>query len=536
MRNQMKRSLGKRVQRCSLTASRKFLDGQLQNWVVGVLRPLTRSLSCPSLAVSPTPTELWTNRLPRSFSVTGRADHQHLLYNNRATVQFQQRMFSTLQKSASERTVRGSDMQGLQAVCACPSPCPNNCCLPPPCNTPPKCIKYMTGYYYYPYGTWFCGPYHVATGPCGPCTGPVTPSGPCGPSNPCAPPGCGPCGPLSCCGVCGMTPNMHYSSYMPNSHSVNAQYSVPFNMQSVYDPFAANYNQYSYNPYSTFSTYPSGCMPWTQSDVSSMPGFNVPGQNMPGSDMPCPTMPNPYFGPGINVPITPTPVTTEPCGPITPTTNPGISRTPKSSVRINPDYLKESHLTAPIAANTLYGPTPPIPTKAPRGFHQGKAYTGTRQISTARNSCSSNLTPKPLRQSPPSRYDAICALSRNNPFTRPRITQRTLSKLDTVQISYYSTRRTKKMAQNEASFLDTKEGKSQKELGKKNRQDKVSDVKKTVDQIDSKPLCYWCMLDKKSCSCQHGLHCHGFAHKKLPTSDIRSKSSEHPQHEKRSSS
>ncbi|CAH2101545.1 unnamed protein product [Euphydryas editha] len=46
-------------------------------------------------------------------------------------------------------------------------------CLPPPCNTPPRCIQYMTGYYYYPYGTWFCGPYHVA-GSC-----PVGAKGPC---------------------------------------------------------------------------------------------------------------------------------------------------------------------------------------------------------------------------------------------------------------------------------------------------------------------------------------------------------------------
>lgn len=46
-------------------------------------------------------------------------------------------------------------------------------CLPPSCNTPPCCIQYMTGYYYYPYGTWFCGPYHVA-GSC-----PVGAKGPC---------------------------------------------------------------------------------------------------------------------------------------------------------------------------------------------------------------------------------------------------------------------------------------------------------------------------------------------------------------------
>lgn len=72
----------------------------------------------------------------------------------------------------------------------CPSCCPGCCSsLPPPCNTPPRCIQYMTGYYYYPYGFWFCGPYHV-TGTCVP-SGPCCPGGPCGPC--CGP--CGPCGP-----------------------------------------------------------------------------------------------------------------------------------------------------------------------------------------------------------------------------------------------------------------------------------------------------------------------------------------------------
>ncbi|XP_075989547.1 uncharacterized protein LOC142985324 isoform X3 [Anticarsia gemmatalis] len=65
----------------------------------------------------------------------------------------------------------------------CCAPCCGCGCLPPPCNTPPKCIQYMTGYYYYPYGFWFCGPYHV-TGTCAPC-GPCCPGGPCGPCGPC---------------------------------------------------------------------------------------------------------------------------------------------------------------------------------------------------------------------------------------------------------------------------------------------------------------------------------------------------------------
>lgn len=69
----------------------------------------------------------------------------------------------------------------IAAACKCPcpfpcGPCGNSCgcnCLPPPCNCPPKCIQYMTGYYYYPYGFWFCGPYHVSgcCCPVGPCSG-----------------------------------------------------------------------------------------------------------------------------------------------------------------------------------------------------------------------------------------------------------------------------------------------------------------------------------------------------------------------------
>ncbi|XP_063544140.1 uncharacterized protein LOC134752375 isoform X2 [Cydia strobilella] len=104
------------------------------------------------------------------------------------------------------------------AVCPCPCPCGpcgpccspcGPCCgnmadcncgrlLPPPCNTPPKCIQYMQGYYYYPYGTWFCGPYHVNTGAV-PVCGPVCPGTACGiaPPNPGLLCKCGPC----CCGL-----------------------------------------------------------------------------------------------------------------------------------------------------------------------------------------------------------------------------------------------------------------------------------------------------------------------------------------------
>ncbi|CAG9574205.1 unnamed protein product [Danaus chrysippus] len=76
--------------------------------------------------------------------------------------------------------------KGCNVGCPCPFPCgpcggKDGCnCLPPPCNTPPKCLQYMTGYYYYPYGTWFCGPYHVQGTCC-----PVGSKAPCPCACPC---------------------------------------------------------------------------------------------------------------------------------------------------------------------------------------------------------------------------------------------------------------------------------------------------------------------------------------------------------------
>lgn len=88
-------------------------------------------------------------------------------------------------KAGHTNKLRANMADIIAAACKCPcpfpcGPCGNSCgcnCLPPPCNTPPKCIQYMTGYYYYPYGFWFCGPYHVSgccspVGPCGSCPRP----------------------------------------------------------------------------------------------------------------------------------------------------------------------------------------------------------------------------------------------------------------------------------------------------------------------------------------------------------------------------
>lgn len=126
----------------------------------------------------------------------------------------------------------------IAAACKCPCPFPcgpcGNCCgcncLPPPCNCPPKCIQYMTGYYYYPYGFWFCGPYHVS--------GCCCPVGPCG-SCPCPCPKC--ClvpGALSSMGAATMTaavtntfkdsPNKDYmNQQMPQNPSM-PQTPLPF--------------------------------------------------------------------------------------------------------------------------------------------------------------------------------------------------------------------------------------------------------------------------------------------------------------------
>ncbi|KAJ0169734.1 hypothetical protein K1T71_014340 [Dendrolimus kikuchii] len=95
--------------------------------------------------------------------------------------------FSTAQNAATA-------MRQICNVCGCPIP--RKCSLPQPCNQPPKCLQYMPGYYYYPYGNWFCDPYHVK-GACMP-GGPWQPASSCSPKPPSS---CGPCGtspPISC--------------------------------------------------------------------------------------------------------------------------------------------------------------------------------------------------------------------------------------------------------------------------------------------------------------------------------------------------
>ncbi|PZC71212.1 hypothetical protein B5X24_HaOG213924 [Helicoverpa armigera] len=195
---------------------------------------LYRRASCPSFCtagpreVLPIPCQY----LPRTQSVIlcDEANHEHGQHYAAAQYKVSQNYYRSYctpvgpcAAPAAQSTAQM--LQQLGNVCACPCPCPCpcpcscpgpckcGCCLPAPCNTPPRCIQYMTGYYYYPYGFWFCGPYHV-TGTCVP-GGPVSPGGPC---QPCAPnPGgpCGPCNPCCVCGIfnaCGLVPALEASS------------------------------------------------------------------------------------------------------------------------------------------------------------------------------------------------------------------------------------------------------------------------------------------------------------------------------------
>lgn len=145
------------------------------------------------------------------------------------------------------------------------------CCMPPPCNQPPRCLQNMTGYYHYPYGYWFCGPYNVTIAPT-PCEGPVRAGGSCGPicgpcpnfhgvcpcktCSPCPPCGtCGPCVPCGLCGLCGLSPypdagsNMGYNQYNTNWPYTNSTYwnapyqqSHPLHAYPLPNPFNAAYS------------------------------------------------------------------------------------------------------------------------------------------------------------------------------------------------------------------------------------------------------------------------------------------------------
>ncbi|XP_053603584.1 uncharacterized protein LOC128671268 [Plodia interpunctella] len=169
------------------------------------------------------------------------------------------------------------DLTSKRPYSKCPppcGPCPGPCgcaCLPPPCNVPPRCLQFMTGYYYYPYGTWFCGPYHVTKPAC-------CPVGPCG-CGPCGPP-CGPCGPCGPCCICpggsaapalastasamiGAAPKEHKPDIFPGEHisfpptkdfeETRQQNKNPPKQSSQHQkpksPFDTSQNQKSKNPF-----------------------------------------------------------------------------------------------------------------------------------------------------------------------------------------------------------------------------------------------------------------------------------------------
>ncbi|CAH2218420.1 jg11412 [Pararge aegeria aegeria] len=186
-------------------------------------RRLRLSISCPRAGTLIEPTT--------SFSFRQ--------YNSVASPRSLQRFSSLHQMNSSHREVFKRNYGSCNAGCPCPFPCgpcgsKAGCgCLPPPCNTPPKCLQYMTGYYYYPYGTWFCGPYHVS-GTCAP----VGANGPC----PC------PC-PPKCCPACVCAPQ--YTKNMCSNKNVSDTnqfpmelpcHTVPKSTQEVRTGFSKMFN------------------------------------------------------------------------------------------------------------------------------------------------------------------------------------------------------------------------------------------------------------------------------------------------------
>lgn len=171
---------------------------------------LYRSISCPCIVASIplARCEAENEHLPRTRSAIFHSKQSHYPYNQTHNHQHSpnlQSFFTPVSDVFSTYDAKSSEaMKQISAVCGCCGcscgPCGlrcGGCCsLPPPCNTPAKCLQCMTGYYYYPYGNWFCGPYHVK----GTCSGgPVSPGGPCGPNPPNPDGPCGPCGSCCCC-------------------------------------------------------------------------------------------------------------------------------------------------------------------------------------------------------------------------------------------------------------------------------------------------------------------------------------------------
>lgn len=219
----MKRNSCKRTQRIKSLFLSKRKNAQNVK-IIKFDKRLHRNVSCPNLTRNLT---CFCETLPSKVKKTSSSLHCQMKNRNFLS---DKSLNNLILPNYLKRSLSTSIVTLTKCPCA---PCS---CLPPPCNTPPKCIQYMTGYYYYPYGTWFCGPYHVSTGACGPCSGPIKPGGPCGPSPPCPCGPCGPCGPLCCCGV-----TLDGGNQQPNNaFSSNNQWPMFY----TYNP----YMQYYYNP------------------------------------------------------------------------------------------------------------------------------------------------------------------------------------------------------------------------------------------------------------------------------------------------
>lgn len=383
--NAMKRSLTKRIQKSTASPTSKTKDVQLQREAIKLNHKLSKSMSCPSLQ-----TDQYSRTVEKNFvlrqtsSVFVFRECKSLFQKCRTLKNFMEINLIQIRAASTSATDKTANaVKNIGSVCACPSP---NCCLPPPCNTPAKCIQYMTGYYYYPYGTWFCGPYHVSTGSC-PCSGPVKPGGPCGPVLPCPGDPCGPvcCKPLSCCGVCGVGGPFHQNN---SNNAYNPWHFNSANMHSSYNTFTTNpYMDYnSYNHYNSYTPY----------------GYYNSYDGTP-----------PSFGPGFNVPITPIPV------------------------------------THPMTSESIQTNTESSPTKSSISWALSKANINQdTKMSSSKNAigntpCAKNLTPKALRSSPPSSYN-LKSISKTNPYTNPRINARTLQSSNSIGICYFSTNCIKK--------------------------------------------------------------------------------------------
>lgn len=165
---------------------------------------------------------------------------------------------------------------GCPTACTCGRACAGGCgCLSYP-GCAPQCMQYMTGYYYYPYGVWFCGPYHVcntcqqdACYNCGQCPSGCNPcSYGCGSwnCNPCSSGRCGCCsacwGPLNCCccdpyGVnkpCSCSPANSSCFYGPFCKCYSCLGNAPISSQFAYNPKTVN----PFNPCAACC----GCVPF----------------------------------------------------------------------------------------------------------------------------------------------------------------------------------------------------------------------------------------------------------------------------------